>query len=331
MAATGLIVGYRRFIGSQDVPACRFTPSCSQFTQEAIEEGGLLRGVLFGADRITRCHAFSSPQILTEGPAPRSRDPIPDPVGTYLRLPAVTAARGSSDRRITAGVLSAILPGAGKAYCGRAADGLQSLLMVGTAALLAYRGFDRDGRRSLEGWGAGSVGAVFYLGGILGAEASADLRRGRDQEGRPRGPATRGGSEPDSAPSPRSGAGPAPAGEDREPGPMAATGVAPTQGGSAPAGHLADSTRRGRGISPGLAVLASSLVPGSGQALAGSPGRGLNALLLNVALGAGAITLQRDGRHVEAALLFSLGFLRYYYGNLYWAARLAEERSAAAR
>jgi hypothetical protein len=94
-----------------------------------------------------------------------------DPVGWYLQPPPASSP-GGRGRRVAAALLSAILPGAGKAYCGRGADGLQSLLIVGTAALLAYRGFERDGRRSLEGWGGAGVGGLFYAGGIVGAAVS---------------------------------------------------------------------------------------------------------------------------------------------------------------
>jgi len=299
--STTLLGGYRRFIGSQEVPACRFAPSCSGFMQEAVERGGLFRGVLLGADRITRCHSWSSPQVPAEEAARRTGGPIPDPVAWYLQPAAGTVPGSERGQRVTAALLSAVLPGAGKAYCGRGTDGLQSLLIVGTAALLACRGFERDGRRSLEGWGAAGVGAVFYAGGIVGAAASADLRGGRDAEKRPRARASRAGSETGGAP-------------DLDPGDA---GISAGDGAGAAA----------HGISPTTAVLLSSIVPGSGQMLSGSPGRGLNALVLNAGLGAGVAALARDGRMVEAALLFSLGFLRYYHGNLYWAARLAAERS----
>ena len=34
---------------------CRFSPSCSQYTLEAIEQRGVVRGSLLGAWRILRC------------------------------------------------------------------------------------------------------------------------------------------------------------------------------------------------------------------------------------------------------------------------------------
>lgn len=38
---------------------CRFTPSCSQYTYEAIGKYGILRGSLMGMYRILRCNPFS--------------------------------------------------------------------------------------------------------------------------------------------------------------------------------------------------------------------------------------------------------------------------------
>jgi len=39
--------------------ACRFYPTCSQYTYEAIESRGIIRGVGLGLWRILRCNPFS--------------------------------------------------------------------------------------------------------------------------------------------------------------------------------------------------------------------------------------------------------------------------------
>ena len=37
-------------------PACRFTPTCSEYASEAIEEYGLFGGIARAAGRLLRCH-----------------------------------------------------------------------------------------------------------------------------------------------------------------------------------------------------------------------------------------------------------------------------------
>jgi uncharacterized protein len=54
-----LIKGYRRLVSPMLPPSCRFTPSCSLYTLQAIEKHGLLRGSFMGARRVLRCHPFS--------------------------------------------------------------------------------------------------------------------------------------------------------------------------------------------------------------------------------------------------------------------------------
>ncbi len=61
------IRGYQRFISPALPRSCRFNPSCSQFTLEAIERYGVIRGGWLGLRRIVRCHPFH----------PGGHDPVP--------------------------------------------------------------------------------------------------------------------------------------------------------------------------------------------------------------------------------------------------------------
>lgn len=39
---------------------CRFYPSCSEYTKQAVESLGVIKGVYLGARRIGRCHPWSA-------------------------------------------------------------------------------------------------------------------------------------------------------------------------------------------------------------------------------------------------------------------------------
>ncbi|GAA0549838.1 putative membrane protein insertion efficiency factor [Rhizomicrobium palustre] len=47
---------YRYFISPMFPPACRFTPTCSQYAIEALRVHGPLKGLYLTARRLSRCH-----------------------------------------------------------------------------------------------------------------------------------------------------------------------------------------------------------------------------------------------------------------------------------
>ncbi|MFH1460135.1 MAG: membrane protein insertion efficiency factor YidD [Candidatus Omnitrophota bacterium] len=55
-AAIFLIEIYRNYLSNNILHSCRFLPSCSEYTQQAIEKKGFLQGIFIGAWRILRCN-----------------------------------------------------------------------------------------------------------------------------------------------------------------------------------------------------------------------------------------------------------------------------------
>ncbi len=63
-----LIRFYQVFISPLFPPACRYTPTCSQYALEALQKHGPIKGLYLAIKRILRCHPYH------EG----GYDPVPD-------------------------------------------------------------------------------------------------------------------------------------------------------------------------------------------------------------------------------------------------------------
>ncbi len=67
MLFTGLFIGYKKFISSQDGNSCSFTPSCSVYALQSIRQKGVLPGLLNAFDRLSRCNGLS-PELYPVDP-----------------------------------------------------------------------------------------------------------------------------------------------------------------------------------------------------------------------------------------------------------------------
>jgi putative membrane protein insertion efficiency factor len=65
--ALAMVRFYQRAISPMLPPSCRYIPSCSEYTYQAIEKYGVLHGGWLGLRRLSRCHPFH----------PGGYDPVP--------------------------------------------------------------------------------------------------------------------------------------------------------------------------------------------------------------------------------------------------------------
>jgi putative membrane protein insertion efficiency factor len=65
----GLVKGYQLLISPFLGNNCRYYPSCSAYTIEAMEKHGPFKGIWLGLKRVGRCHPFHEGGV----------DPVPEP------------------------------------------------------------------------------------------------------------------------------------------------------------------------------------------------------------------------------------------------------------
>ena len=50
---------YQKAISPWFGPRCKYEPTCSEYTKQAIEKYGAIKGTIIGLKRILRCNPFS--------------------------------------------------------------------------------------------------------------------------------------------------------------------------------------------------------------------------------------------------------------------------------
>lgn len=76
MALRALLRAYQLVVSPLVGPACRFTPSCSEYAREAIDVHGPSRGSWLAVRRVCRCHPFGGSGLDPVPPAGRA---VPEP------------------------------------------------------------------------------------------------------------------------------------------------------------------------------------------------------------------------------------------------------------
>jgi len=82
-----LVRGYRFFLSPWLGSSCRFEPTCSAYSMQALARHGAVSGTLLTAARIVRCHPWCA----------GGHDPVPDhPYPLFSRLLGATSDRSES-------------------------------------------------------------------------------------------------------------------------------------------------------------------------------------------------------------------------------------------
>ena len=53
-----LIKFYQKYLSIKGLAVCRFTPTCSEYTHQAVEKYGMVKGLYLGLKRVLRCHPW---------------------------------------------------------------------------------------------------------------------------------------------------------------------------------------------------------------------------------------------------------------------------------
>ncbi len=60
VAVAGVVRIYQLLVSPWLPPSCRFSPTCSEYTRQALLKYGILRGTWLALRRLSRCHPLGS-------------------------------------------------------------------------------------------------------------------------------------------------------------------------------------------------------------------------------------------------------------------------------
>jgi putative component of membrane protein insertase Oxa1/YidC/SpoIIIJ protein YidD len=144
------IKGWQQISFNTPLLNCQFEPCCSKYGIHSIREHGIFPGILYAADRISRCHPFAFRYYLSEN----SRLGNKCQTGSYFRsdrLPWLTIP------------ISFVLPGFNKMVNGRFWDGFSILVVTSYSGYRLLQGYEtREYRIYLSSF----IFSTFYLSDI---------------------------------------------------------------------------------------------------------------------------------------------------------------------
>lgn len=185
---------YRLFLSEQLSANCEFEPSCSVFSGMAISEFGNVKGLFLTTDRLTRCNGsakFEAPAFLLNPGTAKVKDypfqyrfnnqpfiiSIPaDSLGPEIIGLIKKHKAPEQKSALKAGLLSALVPGLGKAYLGSKGQALSAFVMNAGIAAVATELLIKVNDPTLTLAGFGMLTA-FYGGNIWGTVAYAKKRQ----------------------------------------------------------------------------------------------------------------------------------------------------------
>ncbi|MFL2983704.1 MAG: membrane protein insertion efficiency factor YidD [Candidatus Neomarinimicrobiota bacterium] len=160
------IAGWQRISYNTNLFNCQFYPSCSNYGAQAINSHGIIIGGIMTSDRIIRCNPFAYNYHLALNRPFKFHD-------ERLIDPLEQQTIESKNSPLIAGLLSMIIPGLGRAYCGRPMDGMMGLWTLYLTSSSAYFAIKQE--RTILGPILGIASLYIYFGEIYGAWRMAKL------------------------------------------------------------------------------------------------------------------------------------------------------------